>query len=138
MKRMETFHCVMKSVAAGVTAAALDNYLVEKGSGNAYSLARNVSFGIVVGSGIALGDYVAPHITHMTPLADTAIWSGKTLEHRLLEVSFGIVASVGINKFIFRASNGTLVQQAGIVALSGVVGEYVADYLSSRPLSYLN
>ena len=131
-------HSVIKSVSAGVIAAVLDNYIVEKGSTNAYSMARNISFGLVVGGGVALGDYIAPSLTNMIPIPDTALFSGKTLEHRLLEVSLGAVTSVGINRYIFRASAGTMAQQVGIAVLSDFLGEYIADYSKSSPLNYLH
>jgi hypothetical protein len=131
-------HSVLKSVSAGLVATALDNYIIENGSMNSFTLTRNVTFGCVVGGSIALADYVAPSLTHMTPIPDTALFSGKTLEHRLIEVSLGTAASVGVSNYVFSSSLGTMTQQVGIIVIADVVGEYVADYLCSKPLSYLH
>jgi uncharacterized membrane protein YgaE (UPF0421/DUF939 family) len=72
------------------------------------------------------------------PIHDTALFSGKTLEHRLVEVSLGTSAALLVNTFVLPSSRGTLMAQAGIVLLSDFIGEYVADYAKSKPLSYLS
>ena len=138
MKNTEISHTFIKSVSAGVIAAVLDNYIVENGSRNPNSYARNLSFGAIVAGGIVAADYVAPSLTHLTPIPDTALFSGKTLEHRLIEVSLGTAASLVVNKFLYKASIGTLTQQVGIIVLSDFLGEYIADYSKSKPLNYLN
>jgi hypothetical protein len=99
---------------------------------------RNATFGGIVAGSIIASDYIAPTFTHLVPIPDTALFSGKTLEHRLIEVSLGTSASVLLNTFVFQASRGTLMTQAGVVLLSDFVGEYVADYLKSQPLAYLS
>jgi hypothetical protein len=131
-------HCAIKSVSAGLIAAVLDNYIVENGSRNSYSYSRNIAFGVLVGSSVALGDYISPSLTHMTPIPDTALFSGKTLEHRLIELSLGLTTTVGVNRYIYGTTVGTMAQQVGIVVLADVLGEYIADYAKSQPLNYLN
>ena len=139
MRKSETIsHCAIKSLSAGAIAAILDNYIVENGSRSSYSYGRNISFGILVGSSIALADYAAPSLTHLTPIPDTALFSGKTLEHRLIEVSLGTATTLGVNRYIFGTSVGTMVQQVGIVVLSDFLGEYIADYAKNQALSYLS
>ena len=132
-------HCFIKSITAGVIAAGLDNYLNDQGRvTNTIVISRNASFGLLVGGSIIAADYIAPSLTHLVPIPDTAIFSGKTLEHRLIEVSLGSATAVGLNRFAFHQSVGSVVSQVGIVVLSDFIGEYVADYAKSQPLSYLS
>jgi hypothetical protein len=73
----------------------------------------------------------------MVPIPDTALFSGKTLEHRLIEVGLASGSAVLINKFAFSVPNKSLMTQIGIILLSDFVSEYVADYAKSKPLAYL-
>jgi hypothetical protein len=130
-------HTFIKSATAGVIAAGLDNYLNNTARTNPQIIARNATFGAIVAGSIISSDYIAPTFTHLVPIPDTALFSGKTLEHRLIEVSLGTSAALLVNTFVFQASRGTLMSQAGIVLLSDFIGEYVADYAKSKPLSYL-
>jgi hypothetical protein len=131
-------HTFIKSATAAVVAAGLDNYLNDQGRlTNSIVLSRNASFGLLVGGSIIAADYIAPSLTHLVPIPDTALFSGKTLEHRLIEVSLGTATAVGLNRFAFQQSVGSVVSQIGIVVLSDFIGEYVADYAKSKPLSYL-
>jgi hypothetical protein len=131
-------HCFIKSATATVVAAGLDNYVNDQGRfTNSNVLTRNLSFGLLVGGSIIAADYIAPSFTHLVPIPDTALFSGKTLEHRLIEVSLGTATAVGLNRFAFRQSIGSVMSQIGIVVLADFVGEYVADYAKSKPLSYL-
>jgi hypothetical protein len=131
-------HTFIKAASATLIAAGLDNYVNDEGRmNNSAILTRNFSFGMLVGGSIIAADYVAPSLTHLAPIPDTALFSGKTLEHRLIEISLGTATAVGLNRFAFRQSVGSVVSQIGIVAFSDFVGEYVADYMKSKPLSYL-
>ena len=131
-------HTFIKSVTAGVVAAGLDNYLNNTARTDPQVLMRNASFGTIVAGSIVASDYIAPSFTHLVPIPDTALFSGKTLEHRLIEVSLGTSAALLVNTFVYKASRGTLMAQAGIVLLSDFVGEYVSDYAKSQPLTYLS
>ena len=99
---------------------------------------RNATFGSIVVGSIIAADYIAPTFTHLVPIPDIALFSCKTLEHRLIEVSLGTSAALLVNTFVYKASRGTLMAQAGIVLLSDFIGEYVSDYAKSQPLSYLS
>ena len=131
-------HTFIKSTTAGILSAGLDNYFNNTARTNPQVLMRNATFGGIVAGSIIASDYIAPTFTHLVPIPDTALFSGKTLEHRLIEISLGTSASVLLNTFVFQASRGTLMTQAGIVLLSDFVGEYVADYLKSQPHAYLS
>jgi hypothetical protein len=132
-------HVFIKSLAAGVVAAGSDNYLnaSEGYRMNPQIISGNVAFGSIVGGSILASNYIAPSLTHLVPIPDTALFSGKTLEHRLIEVSLGTGGAILLNQSL-RTSYASLMKQAGIIVLSDFVGEYVADYAKSKPLSYLS
>jgi hypothetical protein len=132
-------HVFIKSLAAGVVAACLDNYLnaSEGYRMNPQIISGNVAFGSIVGGSIFASNYIAPSLTHLIPIPDTALFSGKTLEHRLIEVGLGTGGAVLLNQTL-RTNYTTLMTQAGIIVLADVVGEYVGDYAKSTPLSYLH
>ena len=142
MSEVESFfksHTFIKSAFATVVAAGLDNYINDESRiTNSIVLTRNASFGLLVGGSIIAADYIAPKLTHIIPIPDTALFSGKTLEHRLIEVSLGTSLAVGLNRFAFQQSVGSVINQIGIVVLADFVGEYAADYIKSKPLSYLS
>jgi hypothetical protein len=132
-------HAFIKSLTAGVVAAGLDNYLNASDGYhmNPEIIAGNVAFGTIVGGSILASNYIAPTFTNLVPIPDTALFSGKTLEHRLIEVGLGTGGAVLLNQTL-RTSYTTLMTQAGIIVLADVVGEYVGDYFKSKPLSYLH
>ena len=131
-------HCFIKSITASVVAASLDNYInyAPDIRANPIVLGRNISFGAVVGGALIGANYIAPSFTHLVPIPDTALFSGKTLEHRLIEVSLGAGGAVVLNR-VMSGSGTSLISQIGIIVLSDFIGEYVADYSKSKPLSYL-
>ena len=93
-------HTFIKSATAGVIAAGLDNYLNNTARTNPQIIARNATFGAIVAGSIISSDYIAPTFTHLVPIPDTALFSGKTLEHRLIEVSLGASAALLVNTFV--------------------------------------
>ena len=131
-------HQFIKSISAGVIAAGLDNYLNYNGTIASGVLTQNFSFGTLVGGSIYASNYIAPSLTHMVPIPDTALFSGKTLEHRLIEIGLASSSATIITKFGFNQPNTTVLSQVGIILLSDVVSEYIADYAKSKPLSYLS
>ena len=133
-----TSHTFIKAATAGVLSAGLDNYLNNTARTNPQVIMKNATFGSIVAGSIIASDYIAPTFTHLVPIPDTALFSGKTLEHRLVEVSLGTSAALLVNTFVLPSSRGTLMSQAGIVLLSDFIGEYVSDYIKSKPLSYLS
>ena len=132
-------HCFIKSITAGAVAAGLDNYINYPPDVRASSvvLGRNMSFGIVVTGALIGANFVAPTLTHLVPIPDTALFSGKTLEHRLIEVSLGTGGAVALHR-VMGGTRTSLMSQVGIIVLSDFIGEYVADYVKSKPLSYLS
>jgi hypothetical protein len=130
-------HGTLKAISSGLVAAGLDNYINEKDNFNPDGIGRSLTFGAVVAGSVVASHYIAPSLTNMVPIPDTALFSGKTLEHRLIEVTIASGASIGVSNYVFQSSLGPTVTKIGIVVLADVIGEYIADYAHSKPLSYL-
>jgi hypothetical protein len=130
-------HVFVKSVSAGIIAAVLDNRINDSGRMDMLYLQKSASFGGLVGASIASAHFLAPSLTSHIHISDTALYSGKTLEHRLIEVSLGSVIAVGVNRFAFDQTVGSVMNQIGIVVASDMLGEYFSDFVHSKPLNYL-
>lgn len=131
-------HATIKAFSAGVFAGSIDAYLLSsKGVPlNSVTLPRCLTFGAIVGGSFLIADMIAPDMTNMGHSNNSTFFSAKTIEHRLIELSLGGGAALAANKFIFQASSADLMKQVAIVAAANFLGEYVADYATSQPLSY--
>jgi len=131
-------HATIKAFSAAVFAGSLDAYLLKsRGTPlNSLTLPRSLTFGAVVGGSFLIADMIAPDMTNMNHNGNTTFFSAKTMEHRLIELSLGGGTALAANRFIFKASSSDLMTQAAIVAGANFLGEYVADYMTSQPLSY--
>jgi len=133
-------HGVVKAVFSAIIAGALDNYVNEGGNMDARSVGRSAGFGTIVGGAIYASNYIAPSFTNMVPMADTSFFNGKTLEHRLIEITLGSAGAIALGKTGIANNflpNRDIPKKIGIILIADVLGEYVADYVHSKPLSYL-
>ena len=130
-------HATIKAFSAGLFAGSLDAYLL-KSKGiplNSVTLPRCLTFGALVGGSFLIADMIAPDMTNMKHNGHTTFFSAKTIEHRLIELSLGGGTALATNRFIFNASTSDLMTQVAVVAGANFLGEYVADYMTSQPLS---
>ena len=131
---MENSHRMIKTVAAGVVAAAIDwKYF------NRQNWQESAYFGLSAAAGINIGDMVGENLSAVIPSADNGYISGKTLLRRVLEVGAGTGISTLTNMYILKNSYNQeeIPMRMIIVAGSDFAGEYFADWFSSQPLSYL-
>ena len=70
---------------------------------------------------------LAPGLTNLQYTTNRSFFSDKTLEQRLIEAALNIPMAVLVNDYIVQASSLDLMRQVGIIVLSDVVGETVAD-----------
>ena len=135
MKKQVMSHSTIKALSAGLISASLNAYMSYGSDLNSYRIGQSLIFGGIVGGSIyATDEYIAPKLSSHHMIPDTNFYSGKTLETRLIEVGTGSSASLFVNKTFANASMIDLVQQVGIVVLSDVVGEYIADYSTNTKL----
>jgi len=137
IKNVLMSHVFVKSVSAALIGAILDNQINDGGKMDMFYVQKSASFGGLIGASIASAHFIAPSLTNHFHISDTALYSGKTLEHRLIEVSLGSVIAVGVSRFAFDSTVGSLLNQVGIVIASDMLGEYFSDFVHSKPLNYL-
>ena len=127
-------HSLIKPVVAGVTASAVDKYLLGE-----QNMSKSAIFGVCVAGGVLASEAVAPHIVPDLPSLNSQIYNGKQLGLRITEVTSATVSVFAVNKFLLRNDNysGEVLKRMSIIAVSDVVGEYAADYLTNQPLSFL-
>ena len=128
-------HEVIKAVSGGVVAAAVNHYVSYGSEYNSETVKYSLMFGGVVGAGLLVAGMVTPSLAAQTG-ANRHWMSAKTMEHRVIEVGLGTGSIVLCNKYLFRTSAQSMIQTAGIVFAADFIGEYVADYATSQPLSY--
>ena len=128
-------HEFIKAVSGGVFAGALNHYMSYGADMNPNAIKRSAMFGSVVGAGLLAPSMVAPNLAAQQ-MSNTHWMSSKTLEHRFIEVGVGTGSVVLFNNYVFRTTGQSTIQTTGIVLLADFVGEYIADYMTSQPLSY--
>ena len=132
---MSDNHSLIKAVSGGVVAGALNHYMSYGYDTNPNAIRRSAMFGGVVGAGLLTADMIAPSVAAKQS-SNTHWMSSKPLEHRLIGVGVGTAAVVVFNNYVFTTSSESTMQVAGIVVLADIAGEYIADYMTSQPLSY--
>jgi hypothetical protein len=125
-------HSLIKAASGAVLATSLDAYLSYGGSLNSYLVTKSATFGAVVGGSFLVSDMLAPGLTNLHHTSNTSFFSNKTLEQRLIESALNIPIAVLVNDYIIQASSLDLMKKVGIIVLSDVVGETVADLSLSR------
>ena len=128
-------HEFIKEVSGGVIAGAVNHYLSYGSDINSETIKYSVMFGSVVGAGFLASSMLAPSLAAQQS-SNTHWMSAKTLEHRVIEVGLGTGAVVLANKYLFMTTPQSMMRTAGMVLLADFAGEYVADYMTSQPLSY--
>ena len=132
---MSENHEFIKAVSGGIAAGAINHYLSYGSDMNPNAVQRSAMFAGVVGAGLLASSMIAPGLAAQQG-SNTHWISAKTLEHRLIEVGLGAGAVVLVNRYVVMTSPQTMVKTAGIVLAADFIGEYVADYATSQPLSY--
>jgi hypothetical protein len=121
-------------IISGAIVVALDKFLLKEPS-----MERSMYLGASTVAGIYAGQMVAPIIPFYSALPSTTLYNNKTLELRLLEIGLGAGATYGVTKFTpIRYLNSEWTQKIGLIVAGSVAGTYINDYLSSKPMSYLN
>jgi len=122
----------VKPIASGAVAILLDRYVLKNpDTQNCLYFGGAVAFGTAfaqVFSGLDLGI-----------LPDSQIYSGKLVSQRLIEIILAGGSAYGVNRFVlnndFQPSQMTA--KLGVIVASEIIGEYISDYMSASPLSYL-
>jgi hypothetical protein len=120
-------------ILSGACVVALDKYLLGE-----QNMTRSLYLGGATVGGIYAGQMIAPLVPFYSALPSTTLYNNKTLELRLLELGLGAGGTYGITKFTpVRYSNDELTKKIGIIVAGSIAGSYINDYLTSKPMQYL-
>ena len=128
-------HEIIKAVSGGIAAGAINHYMSYGADMNPNAVIRSLKFGGVVTAGLLVSGFATPGIA-ASQGGNTPWMSAKTLQHRVIEVGLGTGTVVLVNNYVYRTSGLSMIQTAGLVFAADFIGEYIADYATSQPLSY--
>ena len=128
-------HEIIKAVSGGIAAGAINHYMSYGTDMNPNAVMRSLKFSGVVTAGLLVSGFATPGIA-ANQGGNTHWMSAKTLEHRVIEVALGTGTVVLVNNYVYRTSGLSMLQTAGMVFAADFIGEYIADYATSQPLSY--
>ena len=121
-------------IISGAVVVALDKFGL-----NETNMTRSVYLGAAAVGGIYAGQLIAPMVPFYSSLPSSTLYNNKTLELRLLEIGLGAGAAFGLTKFTeIRYTPSELQQKIGILVAGSIAGTYIADYLNSKPMTYLS
>ena len=121
-------------IISGAIVVALDKYLLQESN-----MERSLYLGGATVAGIYGGQIIAPMVPFYSALPSTTLYNNKTLELRLLEIGLGVGATYGVTKMTpIRYSNNEWTQKLGIIVAGSIAGTYINEYMTSKPMSYLN
>jgi len=121
----------LKPVLVAGCIVALDKYAL-----NQTNLNNSLYFGLAG----AIGVYTASMVTPMIPKQGSgSFMDARTLEGRILEVGLGTGSTYALNKYVFNndLNPNDLLMKCAVIAGADFISEYIDDYLSGRPLSFL-
>ena len=118
-------HAVVKPLVAGITAGALDHFLMKN-----TDLKSCAMLGGAVGAGIFSVSWVEPIVSPLFPTATPIGNIGKDLEGRMIEVILGSASAYAINRLVLKNeySSRDLMYKVGIVAVADIVGETACEF----------
>ena len=129
-------HEIIKAVSGGVAASLIGHYLSYGTEINTEYLKYSLMFGGVVSAGLFAAGLATPALAAQQN-GNTQWFSVKTLQHRAIEVGLGTTGVVLFNRYVSMTTPQSMIRTAGIVLAADFIGEYVADYATKQPLSYL-
>ena len=124
----------LKPLITGAVAVAGDKFLF-----NEQDMQKSIYFGVAVGAGSFVGNYIGTNITPAL-LPTVGFIDGKTLEVRLAEVAAGAVSAYYLNRLLLKNDYepSQMYPKLALIAGSDFIAEYITDYLDNRPLSFFS
>jgi len=121
-------------IISGAIVVALDKFALGE-----QNMTRSAYLGAAAVGGIYAGQMIAPMVPFYSSLPSSTLYNNKTLELRLLEIGLGAGAAYGLTKFTdIRYTPSEIQQKVGILVAGSIAGTYIADYLNSKPMTYLS
>jgi len=123
----------IKPIVGGLTAVVLDKYVLMNPN-----MQSSLYFGGAVGAGLLAVSMFQADIPTFLPDIPAIGATGATLSKRVAEITAGAGSAYAINRFVLKNDNSPqmMAKKIGVIIASDLAGEYMSDYLASRPLSY--
>jgi hypothetical protein len=121
----------LKPLLTGAVIIGLDKYALGQ---------TNLNSSIYFGVAGAVRIFAAQIVTPMIPKQGSGTMiDPRTLEGRILEVGLGTGSTYVLNRFVLNndLNPNDLLMKVGVIAGADFISEYIDDYLSGRPLSFL-
>ena len=125
----------VKPAAAAGVAFLLDKFVL-----NNPDQTSSLYFAAAAGAGILASDLLSPYLPDLSKtVSTTAFYSANTIEKRVLEISLGAGIGYGVNHFILKNTgyNEDMTKRLMAIAAADFISEYLTDYATAQPLSYL-
>ena len=127
---------LVKASIAGSTAIAIDKF---------YFKSTSLKNSIILGSCVAGSSFIVSSLVKKNLIPDlsngsmdTSLYSVKTIESRILELSLASSSAYVINTMVLKNMKPISIMEIGILFIgSSGIAEYATDYLFNRNLSYL-
>lgn len=121
---------ITKAVSTGLVAAALNKFYLNNDNNSSLYLGAAVAGGNYIGQ---MGAFIVPEMN--LPV----LGNGKGLGQRIVESGTSVGASYAINTYILKNTTfrENIYDKIGVIVVSDILGEYIADFMAGRPLSFL-
>ena len=128
---MSSTDIMIKSVAAGIAAIAIDKFVLQE---------TDINNSLILGVSTTIGIYTANLIGNNIPdNFKSNLINGKKFESDLLELGGASALSYGVTTGLFNYDvvTDSLPMKFGVIVASDVIGTYISDYLTGKPLAFL-
>ena len=134
LQNEETIKCAI----AGSSVLIIDKFYFKSTSlKNSLILAGSVG-GASYLANIIMKSNMLPSLSGSIGTGSTGLYSTKTVESRIVEISLAVGSAYGINTIILKNQKSlSLMELALLFVIPSVVSEVSSDYLYNRPISYL-
>ena len=126
---------VKPAAAAGVV------FLLDKFVLNNPDQTASLYFAGASGAGVLAAGLLSPYLPDLSKtVTTTAFYNANTVEQRLLEIGLCAGIGYGINHFVLKNSsynNEDITKRLMVIAAADFIAEYLTDYATAQPLSYL-
>ena len=130
-----THESVIKATIASAVSIGIDKIYFKS-----TSMKNTLILGACVGGASYVSSIVVKKniLPSLTTSYDTSLYSAKTIESRILEMSLSIGGAYGVNTLILKNMKPISIMEVLLLfGSSSFVSEYAVDYLFNRNLSYL-
>ena len=125
---------IVKPIATAGVAVVIDQFFF-----NESDLTKSLTFGVSAGAGAYLGMMVGSSLPDLSSSLPQFLGNGKGLLQRVTEIGLGTGVGYVVNKYVMKNTSykENIMNKIGGIIAADIAGEYIADYLAGRPLSFL-